>query len=119
MRARYPSVHALQRRLLVLVVVAFGTLVMPGVASGASTTASFTYPTNGAQNVDTAKAFSWTSVAGVQTYYLYVGTSQGAKDLVDTGGISSTSYSVPPLPTGQTLWARIWTKANDVWTYQD
>src|SRR3954451_17419362 len=104
-------------RLLLGLVVGL-VLVAPGVAWGASTTASFTYPLNGAQNVDTSKAFAWTAVSGVQTYYLYVGTSQGAKDLVDTGGILSTSYAVPPLPTGQTLWARICTQKNGVWTYQ-
>src|SRR5262249_47928174 len=82
--------------------------------------ATFTYPNANAQNVDTGKAFSWTTVPGALAYYLYVGTSQGAKDLVNTGEIPQTSYTVPPLPTGVTLWARIWTKkAAATWCYEE
>src|SRR5205807_2065184 len=77
------------------------------------------YPLNGASSVDTSKAFSWTSVSGAQAYYLYVGTSQGAQDLVDSAEIQSTSYQVPPLPAGQTLWARIWTEVGGHWSFRD
>src|SRR5207302_10744564 len=63
--------------------------------------------------------FTWSSVPGAQSYYLYVGTTQGAKDLVDSYGLLTTSYQVPPLPIGQTVWARIWTDVSGVWTYQD
>jgi hypothetical protein len=87
--------------------------------TAAQSTASFTNPLAGAQNVDTSKPFTWTTVTGSQAYYLYVGTTQGGKDLVDTGEIGSTSYQVPILPSGQTLWARIWTKLNNRWSYND
>src|SRR5579884_1478780 len=50
-------------------------------------TAVFTYPVAGQQNVSTAQPFSWTAVSGALGYYLYVGTSAGAKDLVNTGEI--------------------------------
>src|SRR5262249_9763779 len=83
--------------------------------------ATFTYPSADAQNVDTAEPFSWTAVPGALAYYLYVGTSQGAKDLVNTGEIPQTSYTVPPLPIGVTLWARIWTKKATApnWSYAE
>lgn len=106
-------------RLALLVLLGLFAGVVPGSASAASSSASFSYPLDGATSVDTGKPFAWSAVAGAQTYYLYVGTARGAKDLVDSGGISSTSYAVPPLPTNQVLWARIWTKLNDVWSYQD
>ena len=61
----------------------------------------------------------WTSVANVQAYYLYVGTTRGAKDLVDTGEILQTSYLAAQLPAGQTVYARLWTKAGGVWRYTD
>ena len=63
--------------------------------------------------------FRWTRVANVEAYYLYVGTTVGAKDLVNTGETQQTSYLSPGLPTGTTLYARMWTKAAGVWRYVD
>jgi hypothetical protein len=63
--------------------------------------------------------FSWTSIPGATTYYLYVGTAPGLKNLVDTGEIPSTSYDVPWLPSGQTVYARIWTLYGGRWSYAD
>ena len=44
-----------------------------------------------------------------------MGTQPGAKDLVDTGEIHTTSYLVKNLPRGRRLYVSIWTKANGVW----
>src|SRR5206468_2298792 len=59
----------------------------------------------------------------VQAYYLYVGTSPGAKDLVNSGettlaSVLTTRFGVE-LPAGVTLYARLYTRANDVWVYRD
>jgi uncharacterized repeat protein (TIGR03803 family) len=82
--------------------------------------ATFINPVNHATNVDLTRPFTWTSVAGAQAYYLYVGTSAGAKDLVNTGEIQQTSYRVPlTLATGATLYARLWTKAGGMWRLVD
>jgi uncharacterized repeat protein (TIGR03803 family) len=82
--------------------------------------ATFINPANGATNVDLTQPFTWTSVGGVQAYYLYVGTSLGAKDLVNTGEIQQTSYRVPAtLATGATLYARLWTKVGGTWRFVD
>src|SRR5437762_3384152 len=78
-----------------------------------------TYPVNGAVGADLTRPIQWTPVANVQAYYLYVGTSVGAKDLVNTGETQKTSYPAVTLPVGQTLYARLWTKAADVWRYAD
>ena len=79
-----------------------------------SSTSSFVYPANGAVNVDLSQPIQWTSVANVQAYYLYVGTTVGAKDLVNTGEIQGTSYLVTKaLPAGQTIYARVYTKVGD------
>src|SRR5438093_9251959 len=75
-----------------------------------SLTAAITYPTNGAVNADLSHPIQWTSVANVQAYYLYVGTTAGASDLVNTGELQQTMYPAPYLPVGQTVYARIWTK---------
>lgn len=50
---------------------------------------------------------------------LYVGTTVGAKDVVNTGETASSSFLATNVPTGQTLFARIWTKAGGVWRYSD
>ncbi len=83
----------------------------------AAVKALFTYPTAGQQNVDTSKAFTWSTVPAAQAYYLYVGTTFGGYDLVNSGVLpaSQSSFVVPALPTGQTLYARIWTEQNGVW----
>jgi hypothetical protein len=82
-------------------------------------TATITYPSDGTVNADLSQPIQWTSVAGVQAYYLYVGTTVGANDLVNTGETLQTSYLAAGLPIGQTLYARLWTKAGDVWRYVD
>jgi hypothetical protein len=76
--------------------------------------AALTWPSPGGI-VSSSTTFFWTSVLNAQAYYLYVGTSRGAKNLVDTGEISSTSYNVSGLPTGTQLYATLWTKINGVW----
>src|SRR5438128_1875343 len=74
-------------RLLGAVLIA---LLVPAYAR--AQTPTLTYPANGAVNADMTQPFQWTSVVNVQSYYLYVGTTAGAKNLVDTGGLQTTSY---------------------------
>jgi hypothetical protein len=81
--------------------------------------AAFIYPVAGQQNVSTATPFQWTPVSGALGYYLYVGTTPGARDLVDSGVIQATSYFAPPLPVGVALYARIYTEWNSGWLYND
>jgi hypothetical protein len=85
----------------------------------ASLLASFTYPANGAMNVDSTQAIAWTTAANAQAYYLYVGTTPGAKDLVNTGEMQQTSYFASNLPAGQTIYARIYTKVGGAWFYSE
>jgi hypothetical protein len=82
--------------------------------------ALFTNPSNG-QRLDTTRPFGWTPVSGAQRYGVTVGTSRGGRDIVNTSvpGTSS-SLDVSMLPTGRTLYARIWTQLNGAWSgYQD
>src|SRR5437660_711084 len=109
--------NLLWRFLLVLVVAV--VLCQQSSVLAQSSTAVILYPTNGAVNADLSQPIQWTSVANVQAYYLYVGTTLGAKDLVNTGEILQTSYLVTQLPAGQTVYARIWTKVGGVWRYTD
>ena len=81
----------------------------------AQTIAQLSYPSNGATNVDTTQPFTWNSVSGALAYYLYVGSSQGAKDLYNSGEIQLTSLRVPNLPVDSTIWLRLWTKTSSGW----
>jgi hypothetical protein len=88
-------------------------------AALAPTKATFVSPTQGAQGVNLSKPFSWTAVPDVQAYYLYVGTTQGARDVDESGETLATSYTPKKLLPGRTLWGRIWTKRNGAWSFSD
>jgi hypothetical protein len=90
------------------------------IFSAAPLAATLTYPANGAANVDRARLATWMSVPNAEAYYLYVGSTKGANDLL--GGSNSTvdtSYSIANVPTGRTLFARLHTKLGGVWRYAD
>jgi len=88
-------------------------------AASPPSTATMTYPVNGAVNADLSLPVRWTAVPNAQSYYLYIGSTPGAKNLVDSGGLQSTSYQPRPLPAGQTLYARLWTQLDNVWRFTD
>ena len=104
---------------LFLWVVALVSLLGAGTAfASAPAVATLTSPANGAKRVASPCTFKWTGVAAAQAYYLWVGTSPGAKDVVQTNGglpASSTSYTATSLPYGQTLYATIWTELAGSW----
>ena len=101
------------------------TLFLPLVASASLAVAqvqiaTLIAPANGASNVDPTFpiVFVWTSVSDEQAYYLYVGTSRGAKDLVNSGETQLTRWSaaIPPLTL---CYVRMWTKVTGAWYYND
>jgi hypothetical protein len=81
--------------------------------------AQFITPLNGATDVDTSQPIEWTAIADAQAYYLYIGTSLGATDLVNSGELQGTTYQAYGLPAGQLLYARLWTKKAGVWRSTD
>lgn len=81
--------------------------------------AVFIHPKDGAKDADLSRKLEWTAVDEAQAYYLYVGTSAGSKDLVDSSEIQGTSYAVGDLPLGVELYARIHTKYSGVWDQTD
>ena len=74
--------------------------------------ASLTYPTAGQTDVNTATPFQLGRHSGGQGYQLWIGTSRGDGSLLKSGPLSATTstYQVPALPTGVTLWARLYTE---------
>ena len=93
---------------------------MDSTFTTAPLTATLTSPVNGATSVSPLQAFQWTSVPNVQAYVLWVGTTVGAHDLVNTPEIQPTSYQPSSLlPANQTLYARMWTEVGGVWRSVD
>lgn len=80
-------------------------------------TATFTNPANGATNVDVAQPMQWTAVSGAQAYQLWIGSTAGSSNLLDSFQTQQTSWAAPLLPAGQTVYARIWTEVNNTWSY--
>ena len=46
-------------------------------------------------------ALTWNAVPEAQAYYLYVGSTPGANDLINSGEMQGTAVSVLSLPRGQ------------------
>jgi len=72
-----------------------------------------------AASVEPAIRFQWNASVRAETYYLYVGTSPGAKDLINTGERQRTDYVGRPLPGGIQAYARLWTKLDGAWRFSD
>ncbi|HYG97695.1 MAG TPA: hypothetical protein VD837_01095 [Terriglobales bacterium] len=82
--------------------------------------ARITVPANASTDVDPLVAsVTWSAVADAQTYYLYLGTQPGLKDVVNSGETLATQYALPKLEKNTTYYARIWTKKGGVWRYTE
>jgi hypothetical protein len=65
--------------------------------------------------------FTWSAgSAGATGYYLNIGTSPGAANLVNIGPLSGTSTTVNLPTNGATIYVRLWTVLNGTtWLYND
>lgn len=82
-------------------------------------TATFTAPTSGATNVSSSQPFTWTAVASAQYYAFTIGTTQGGFNMDNSGLLPSTqsSVTVPALPSGKTMWARVYSYIDGSWAH--
>ena len=76
-------------------------------------------PADGLVNVDPFSKLTWTPVADAQTYYAYVGSSPGLKDVYDSGEISVTTLAVPTLGPETKYFVRLFTEKNSHWYATD
>jgi lamin tail-like protein len=76
-------------------------------------------PVEGSVLDGSTQTFTWES--GADEYYMWVGTSQGGRELLDSGSLgTSTSTDVDNLPTdGSTVWVRFWYRYGAPWYYVD
>lgn len=70
-------------------------------------------------SIDPSTLFRWTSVSNATAYYLYIGTSRGGKDIVNSGETLALSRSVVGLPEGEHIFVRLWTKVSGQWYFND
>ena len=83
---------------------------------------AFTHPTQGQTQVSSPTTFTWSTSPAATGYQLWVGTTRGDGSLLKSGLLkaSTSSYTLPALPAGQTLWARIYTGVTSGWgNWQD
>ena len=108
----------LRRNGLVMCLVA-ALLGLAASASAQGLTATITYPADGATNADPLQPIQWTNVSGAQAYVIWVGTSIGANNVVNSPQLAGTSYQAASLPPNQLLYARMWTEVGGVWRSVD
>jgi hypothetical protein len=79
-----------------------------------------TSPTPGSVLGTTNVVFSWTPGGGVTQYDLYLGTTAGLANLYNSAGVTTTSVTVPTLPSkGATVYARLYYQIKGVWQFTD
>src|SRR5438552_1610405 len=111
--------HTARKRFGIALFAALWLIGAAGRTDAQTLVATVTYPASGTVNADMSQAIQWTAIANAQAYYLYIGTTLGAKDLVNTGEIQQTSYAAANLPAGPTLYVRLHTKVANVWRFSD
>jgi len=66
------------------------------------------------------QVFTWTAGTGASSYWLYLGSTAGANDLLDRNMGSSLTTTVATLPTdGRTIHARLWWATSSGWSFAD
>ena len=91
------------------------------IQSGVSCAAAqMTSPSNGA-TIQPTTTFTWNTGGGNAEYWLYVGTTVGGSDIYTGSQGTSTSKTLSNLPSGTTLYVRLWSRcaSNNTWTYND
>jgi hypothetical protein len=66
-----------------------------------------------------ATTFSWTTVPAAIAYWLDIGTAAAASDVYSATQALATATTVTGLPSGTTLFARLWTLRAGAWTFVD
>jgi hypothetical protein len=63
--------------------------------------------------------FSWTTGTGVTQYSLHVGTTGAGSTNIFGGAVTGQSKSVSGIPTGGTLYVRLYSLINGAWQFND
>jgi hypothetical protein len=85
------------------------------IAFRLSPQAVFIEPSADGGAVDPRAPLIWTDVPSAEAYFLYVGTTAGARDLINSGETKALSRDISALPRGQLLYATLYTKSGGAW----
>lgn len=77
-----------------------------------------TYPTNGSV-ADFSLPIEWSAVPSAKAYVLYLGSTVGASDILNTNEVEQTWYKLFKFPIGPPIHARLFTHVGDTWRYVD
>jgi len=101
-----------------LLLLLFATTTLASLAKAAPNVVS---PIGNATLSGTTQIFSWTADETVERWWLYVGTSTGARDIVDSGDLgTNTEYKVIGIPVDSSMvHARLWYFSAGRWYYTD
>ncbi|MEX0409173.1 reprolysin-like metallopeptidase [Aquibium sp. LZ166] len=81
--------------------------------------AVMTSPTPGA-TLNSSETFEWTTGSGVIQYWLFVGsTGSGSSNIFQADQGTKTSGFVSALPSGGTIYVRLWSRFSAGWQYND
>jgi surface antigen len=80
--------------------------------------ATMTVPANHATLSNPTVTLNWTTGSGASDYFLYVGTTQGANNILGKDEGLATSQGINGLPNG-TIWVRLWTLIGSTWWIND
>jgi Putative Ig domain/NHL repeat len=80
--------------------------------------ATLIYPSDGLNNVDIARPFTWAPIPEAQGYYLIAGTTLYGTGLVNSGVLpaAQTSFNGAARPAGTTLHATLYAEVNGTWS---
>ena len=85
---------------------------------GAPTQAALTTPTPGSQLTSSSVTFSWTPGNTAKNFELWLGSTNGASNLYNSGSVTVTSKTVTGLPNnGEKIYARLYWYINGAWQY--
>jgi hypothetical protein len=71
--------------------------------------------------VDATQPFAWAPVPGANEYCLTVGSAPGGDDVFNSGPLrgDQTSLTVPAMPAGRPLFARVYSSVGGHWSHAD
>jgi uncharacterized protein YkwD len=84
------------------------------------TKAVMTSPAPGSRFSSSTVTFRWNAGTNADQYWIYVGTTLGGRNIADKSASLNRSSRVSGIPTdGRTIYVRLWTRHDDVWSYND
>ena len=103
-----------------IMLTAAALLISVGFPAVGQSVPEMTSPTPGSTLAGSSVTFAWSANGiSVDRWWLYVGSTAGARDIVNSGSLTTTSYTATGLPTtGATIHVRLWFDTGS-WSFVD